>query len=564
MKLAPILLLLLPLTALAEPCPDWADTRAAMELGALSRQVAQWDDAYHNQGRSLVADEIYDQARERLQSWHRCFPNALNNLPDPLTGSTGKLAHPVAQTGLRKLHEAAVNEWIASRDDLWIQPKVDGVAVTLVYRNGMLQQAISRGDGRLGQDWTARARQLPGVPTQLPEPLDAVLQGELYWRLNDHVQSRDGSQGARGKVAGLMARQSLDEQQSRAIGLFVWDWPDGPASMDERLSRLQALGFGDSRHYSKPIRSAEQARQWRQHWFDQPQPFASDGVVLRQGARPSGERWQAEAPHWAIAWKYPASQALAVVQTVDFSIGRTGRITPILRLQPVDLDERRISRVSLGSLQAWEKLDIRPGDQVSIRLAGLTIPRLDQVIWRSPERAAVRAPDPDQYHALSCWRPSVECRQQFLARLTWLAGKQGLNLPGIGAGTWNTLLAREQLDGLLDWLEFDSARLQQLPGIGPGRAAQLQQAFDQARQRPLQQWLQALGAPPGLQLRDADDWPALLSRSHTEWLQQPGVGPKSAERLQAFFAHPEVQRLGERLQRAGVAGFDTARQAPRG
>nr|WP_024306550.1 NAD-dependent DNA ligase LigB [Pseudomonas sp. P818] len=563
MKLMLLPLMLLPLTALAEPCPNWTQAHATVELGALSQQIAQWDEAYHNQGRSLVADEIYDQARERLQAWHECFPSALDKLPEPLAGSTGKLAHPVAQTGLRKLNEAAVSEWIANRDDLWIQPKVDGVAVTLVYRNGMLQQAISRGDGRLGQDWTARARQLPGVPTQLPEPLDAVLQGELYWRLNDHVQGRDGSQGARGKAAGLMARQSLDEQESRSIGLFVWDWPDGPASMDERLSKLQALGFGDSLHYSQPIRSVEQARQWRQHWYRQGLPFASDGVVLRQGTRPPGERWQAEAPHWAIAWKYPASQALAVVQAVKFQIGRTGRITPILHLQPVDLDERRIGRVALGSLQAWEKLDIRPGDQVSIRLAGLTIPRLDQVIWRSPERAAVQAPNPEQYHALSCWRPSADCRQQFLARLNWLAGKQGLNLPGVGPGVWDTLLAGEQLDGLLDWLEFDREHLQQLPGIGPRRAAQLQQAFAQAQQRPLQQWLQALGAPPGLQLGEDDDWSTLLSRNRKDWLQQPGVGPKSAERLWAFFSHPDVQRLGVRLQQAGIAGFQPPESSPR-
>lgn len=559
-----IALLFFPLLAQAASCPDWPTSRAQSELTALSQQIAEWDDAYHNHGRSLVADDIYDQARERLQAWHRCFPGVLGALPEPLAGSTGKLAHPVAQTGLRKLNEAAVVDWMASRDDLWIQPKVDGVAVTLVYRNGTLQQAISRGDGRQGQDWTARARQLPSIPTQLNEPRNAVLQGELYWRLDDHVQSRDGGQGARGKAAGLMARQALSEQEASAIGLFVWDWPDGPTQMPERLQALQRLGFGDSLNYTQALHTPEQARQWRQRWFDEPQPFASDGVVLRQGMRPSGERWQAEAPHWAIAWKYPASQALAVVQAVDFNIGRTGRITPILRLQPVDLDERRISRVALGSLQAWEKLDIRPGDQVSIRLAGLTIPRLDQVIWRSPERAVVHAPNPDQYHTLSCWRLSAECRQQFLARLNWLAGKQGLNLNGLGPGTWNTLLASEQLDGLLDWLEFDSEQLQQLPGIGPRRASQLQITFAQAQQRSLQQWLQALGAPPGLKLNAEDDWITLLTRDRTEWLQQPGVSQRSAERLLAFFSHPEVQRLGERLQQAGIAGFQPRENAPRG
>ena len=559
-----IALLLFPLTAQAAPCPDWPANRAKSELSVLSQQIAEWDDAYHNHGRSLIADELYDQARERLQSWHQCFPNALVDLPEPLAGSTGKLAHPVAQTGLRKLNDAAVAEWVASRDSLWIQPKVDGVAVTLVYQGGILKQAISRGDGRHGQDWTARARQLPAIPKHLKQPLDAVLQGELYWRLDDHVQSRDGGAGARGKVAGLMARQSLDEQETNAIGLFVWDWPNGPENMPERLKALQNLGFSDSLHYTQPLNSTADARGWRQHWLNAPLSFASDGVVIRQGIRPPGERWQAEAPHWAIAWKYPASQALAVVQAVDFNIGRTGRITPILRLQPVDLDERRISRVALGSLQAWEELDIRPGDQVAIRLAGLTIPRLDQVIWRSQERAAVQAPDPNRYHAMSCWRLSSECQQQFQARLNWLAGKQGLNLPGVGPGTWSTLLAGQKLHGLLDWLEFDSEHLQQLPGIGQRRASQLQQAFAQAQRRSLQQWLQALGAPPGIQLGVEDDWATLLGRSHADWMKQPGVSQKSAERLLAFFSHPEVQRLGAQLQEAGTVGFLPQENSPRG
>ncbi|SFO74688.1 DNA ligase (NAD+) [Ectopseudomonas composti] len=557
-----IALLLLPLTAQATVCPDWPASRAKSELTALGQQIAAWDDAYHNHGRSLVADELYDQARERLQGWQQCFPDALKRLPEPLAGSTGKLTHPVPQTGLRKLNDDAVAQWMAERDDLWIQPKVDGVAVTLVYRDGVLQQAISRGDGHHGQDWTARARQLTAIPTHLKQPRDAVLQGELYWRLDGHVQSRDGGAGARGKAAGLMARQTLDPQQVDAIGLFVWDWPDGPESMPERLQALHELGFSDSLRYTQPLQDAGDARRWRQGWFDQAQPFASDGVVLRQGKRPPGQRWQAEAPRWAIAWKYPASQALAVVQAVDFNIGRSGRITPVLRLQPVDLDERRISRVALGSLQTWEKLDIRPGDQVAIRLAGLTIPRLDQVIWRSPQRATVQAPDPARYHALSCWRLSSECQQQFHARLSWLAGKQGLNLPGVGPGTWNALLAGERLHGLLDWLELDNEQLQQLPGVGSRRASQLQHAFAQAQQRSLQQWLKALGVPPGLNLGADDDWATLQARSHADWLRQPGVSRQNAERLLAFFSHPEVRRLGSQLQRAGVEGFQSLENPP--
>ncbi|VXC08881.1 DNA ligase B [Pseudomonas sp. 8Z] len=552
------LLLLLPLFAQAEPCPDWPTARATQELSALQAQLATWDDAYHNHGDSLVADELYDQARARLSRWQNCFGQPQQAPQIALQGAPSELVHPIAQTGLRKLDESAIEQWMSKRDDLWIQPKVDGVAVTLVYRNGQLQQAISRGDGLSGQDWTARAQQLPAIPKRLPEALDATLQGELYWRLENHQQARDGSVGARGKAAGLMARQSIQDDEASAIGLFVWAWPDGPEEMPQRLAGLQRLGLGDSTHYTYPVADLAQAQQWRQRWYRQALPFASDGVVLRQGRRPAGERWQAEPPHWAVAWKYPASQALAVVQKVHFNIGRSGRISPVLELQPVQLDDRRISRVAVGSLSRWQALDIRPGDQVSIRLSGLTIPRLDAVIWRSQQRAEVNAPRPDDFHSLSCWHSSPQCQTQFQARLAWLSGKQGLALNGVGPGTWSNL----NMQGLLDWLELDAQQLQSLPGIGAQRAQQLQQTFNQAREKPLQQWLGALGAPSGFDSGALHDWPSLVARSQDDWQRLPGIGPKRAEQLQAFFSHAEVQRLAAHLQKIGVTAFQPNQAAP--
>lgn len=546
------------MSSLAAPCPDWSNAQAAQELTALQDQLANWDDAYHNQGRSLVADELYDQARARLSQWQTCFGQAQQAPGDALVGASTERPHPIAQTGLRKLDEAGIGQWLAGRNDIWIQPKVDGVAVTLVYRQGRLQQAISRGDGRSGQDWTARALELPAIPQQLPQTLDAILQGELYWRLDNHQQARDGSAGARGKVAGLMARQRINAEEAAGIGLFVWDWPDGPADMQARLAGLQRLGLEDSRSYSRPVENLAQAAEWRQRWYRSALPFASDGVVLRQGQRPAGERWQAEPPHWAVAWKYPASQALAVVQRVHFNIGRTGRINPVLELQPVLLDDRRISRVAVGSLQRWQALDIRPGDQVAIRLSGLTIPRLDEVIWRSQQRADVDVPHAEEYHALSCWHSSTPCQQQFQARLAWLSGKQGLAMSGVGPGLWGSL----GLHGLLDWLELDARQLQSLPGIGAQRAEQLQQAFHQAREKPLRQWLRALGAPPGFDSGTLDDWQSLTERDLDTWRRQPGVGQKRAEQLLAFFSHPEVQSLARQLQKAGVAAFQSRQNAP--
>ncbi|MBA1273644.1 NAD-dependent DNA ligase LigB [Stutzerimonas azotifigens] len=544
------------LPALAASCPDWAPSHAHREIAALDGQVAEWDAAYHGRGQSLVPDEVYDQARARLDGWRRCFPADVGTPLDPLVGRGGERLHPVMQTGLAKLaDEAEVTRWMSSRKNLWIQPKVDGVAVTLVYRDGSLQQAISRGDGRSGQDWTARVRQLPGIAQRLPLSEPVILQGELYWRLSDHVQATAGGTGARSKVAGLMARQRIPAEEAAGIGLFVWDWPNGPDDMQARLRGLAAMGFADTAEFSQPLTGIAEARRWRDYWYRNALPFASDGVVLKQAARPEASRWRAEPPSWAAAWKYPVVTALAEVREVTFTIGRTGRITPMLSIEPVILDGRRITQLSVGSLQRWKALDIRPGDQVAVALAGLTIPRLEGVIWQATQRQAVAMPDPARHHPLSCWRPEPGCEAQFLARLAWLGGKRGLALPGVGPETWRSLLEAGLLTDLGDWLELDAARLAELPGIGPLRAAALRQRFDEARQRPFDRWLAGLGLAPGVKLEADITWAALAVRSQAQWAEQPGIGAGRAHQLHAFFNDPQVAALAARLQAAGIEGF---------
>lgn len=550
-----LLLYCLVCPLLAAPCPDWSASRAGAELAALQQQLNTWDRAYHQQGHSPISDELYDQARERLQDWQQCFAQPMPAPPADL-GPPGTQAHPIAHTGLHKLRdEQAVQQWRQGRSELWIQPKVDGVAVTLHYRDGRLLQAISRGDGRRGQDWTTQARLIAAIPQRLPRNDELILQGELYWRLPGHVQARDGSGTARSQVAGALQRSRLDADSAARIGLFVWDWANGPSSMDERLLGLRALGFADSAGLTLAIAGLAQARHWREHWYRSPLPFASDGVVLRQGSRPPGSSWAAEPPQWAAAWKYPLSQALAQVRAVHFQIGRSGRITPVLQLQPVRLEQRRIQRVSLGSLQRWQALDIRPGDQVAISLAGLTIPRLDGVVWRSAERPALAGPDPAAYHALSCWQPGTGCASQFAARLAWLGGKQGLQLAGVGPGTWAKLQQAGKLPDLLAWLDLDQAELAQTPGFGARSASQLQQSFASARRRPFAQWLKALGLPASGAAALDTDWDTLAARDVQAWDAFSGIGPQRAAQLVAFFHHPDVQALRQRLHAAGVAGF---------
>jgi DNA ligase (NAD+) len=542
------------LSANAAQCPDWPPERSSNEVSALQKQIDIWDDHYHRQGHSLVADELYDQSRVRLAEWRRCFN--LVSSTDPLRTASGTVAHPIAHTGLEKLRDGrAVEHWLRDRNDVWVQPKVDGVAVTLIYRQGLLTQAISRGDGARGQDWTRSARQIIAIPQQLSQPRDLLVQGELYWRLTDHVQSRAGSLNARSTVAGLMARKTLSTEQARGIGLFVWDWPQGPVSQPARVATLDRLGFAGTAPYSQPVSTLAEAEHWRDHWYRSPLPFASDGIVLRQGQRPSAERWQAKPPYWGAAWKYPFAQALAEVRQVHFKIGRTGRITPVLELTPVMLDDRQIKRVSVSSLQRWQAMDIRPGDQVAISLAGLTIPRLEGVVLRSTDRPVLNVPLAADFHPLSCWQPTPGCEGQFLARLTWLSGKQGLALPHVGPGTWEKLLATGRLDNLLDWLTLDAQELANIDGFGERSAARLMDSFNGARQRSFTHWLKALGLPPTGQARLADSWQELAQRDTERWQAEAGIGPGRAAQLSAFFRDPQVLALSETLRGAGVDGF---------
>jgi len=552
------LVLLLAGTAQASDCPDWSSTRAGQELSALRDRLDGWNHAYRIDGRSPVDDAIYDQAQRRLAQWTGCFPGQAPAPLSELADADGHASAAVAQTGLAKLPDAdAVAGWIRERDghDLWVQPKVDGVAVTLLYLDGQLQQAVSRGDGLHGSDWTMLAHSIEAIPDRLPHaPARVVLQGELYWRVPGHVQTRDGGASARAMVAGALARNRLDAATAAQIGLFVWDWPDGPADMPARLSGLQAMGLTDSIRYTQAVTTLDEVERWRQRWYRQAMPFAADGTVLRQGHRPQASSWQAAPPTWAVAWKYPAARALAEVRAVRFTIGRSGRITPVLELEPVQLDDRRVQRVAVGSLQRWRQLDIRPGDQVEVALAGLTVPQLRSVVWRAQERVAVAEPDPDVYGPLSCWHASSGCEQQFLARLVWLGGPHGLRIEGLGADTWQALVDAGLIHGLLDWMELDPGQLDAVPGIGVTRATVLAEGFTLARRSSFHRWLQGLGVP-SVAITGAIDWDDMNARDEDDWRKLSGIGAGRAGQLVAFFRCADVREQAARLHAAGVQGF---------
>ncbi|ERL51140.1 hypothetical protein BJB45_14645 [Halomonas huangheensis] len=571
-------LLLMALSLMASPlmaspvaaaCPQWASEHAEKQLTELGQRLQDWNLAYRRDGSSPVSDDIYDQARADYRQWSSCFPEVVDRLPSPRLGAmllpslSTTLNHPVVHTGLNKAAtDGEVAVWLARHAPTWVQPKVDGVAVTLVYRRGQLVQLISRGDGRTGQDWTRHAEVIAAVPQQLDvsrfdnaNAEQLVVQGELYQRLAGHRQQQEGTAGARSRVAGWMAREQLTPDIGRQIGLFAWGWPTGPEAMDERLAGLAQLGFEDVRRFSVPLEGFASAAHWRRQWYTSPLPFATDGVVLHAATRPSGRHWLPQPPDWALAWKYPAREVLAQVRDIEFSIGRTGRITPVAKLYPVEVDGRTLRRVGLGSLDHWRALDLLPGDQAIIETAGLIIPQIKSVAWRGEPRYSVQAPLAEDYHPLSCWHPEPGCGQQFLARLDWLSGGSALQLRGIGPATWRRLVNAGLVQGLLDWRKLNAGQLARLTGVGQQRAQAILISFDEAQQRSFEQWLIALGAPPLPNGHGLTTWSALQQRSAEQWKRYPGVGEVTAKRWMQFVSDPEVQTLAAILADDGVVGF---------
>ncbi|MFO6299928.1 NAD-dependent DNA ligase LigB [Rahnella selenatireducens] len=542
---------------LPQDCPAWSSVQLARETHKLTEQLAQWDKAYHQSGSSPIEDAVYDNLRQKQSQWLQCAGLPLPELVVPARDDA-VMTHPVAHTGLNKLRDKqAVSDWMRGRKNLWVQPKVDGVAVSLIYRYGKLAALLSRGDGEKGQNWTGKAASIPSIPLSIPDKgPELVLQGELYLKMTGHQQSVEGGMNARSKVAGAMMRNSLSDQLSQ-FGIFIWSWPDGPADMREHLQKLSALGFPEVSQFTLAVNSVEDVSKWRDTWFLQPQPFATDGVVIRQQQEPAGKYWINKPATWAVAWKYPPARQLTEVSGITTTTGRSGKVTVILNLKTLKLGDKSVSKVSVGSVARFKAWDVLPGDQVAISLAGQGIPRLDDVTWRVSERPEINLPEPQQYDVLSCLTPEPGCAPQFLSRLVWLSSSEGVDMVGFGGATWQKLLDGIPPDSLVSWLNLNEKEMATVPGISVKQAQKLVAQIRLTRDKGFKRWLSALGFP-SFALKFAEqrqNWRQLEELSSDEWETMAGIGQKRARQVYDFIHHPQVVALAERLKQAKLPAF---------
>lgn len=538
-------------------CPAWSPARAQEEISRLQQQIKQWDDDYWKEGKSEVEDGVYDQLSARLTQWQRCFGSEPRDvMMPPLNGA---VRHPVAHTGVRKMVDKnALSLWMRERSDLWVQPKVDGVAVTLVYRDGKLNKAISRGNGLKGEDWTQKVSLISAVPQTVSGPLaNSTLQGEIFLQREGHIQQQMGGINARAKVAGLMMRQD-DSDTLNSLGVFVWAWPDGPQLMSDRLKELATAGFTLTQTYTRAVKNADEVARVRNEWWKAELPFVTDGVVVRAAKEPESRHWLPGQAEWLVAWKYQPVAQVAEVKAIQFAVGKSGKISVVASLAPVMLDDKKVQRVNIGSVRRWQEWDIAPGDQILVSLAGQGIPRIDDVVWRGAERTKPTPPE-NRFNSLTCYFASDVCQEQFISRLVWLGAKQVLGLDGIGEAGWRALHQTHRFEHIFSWLLLTPEQLQNTPGIAKSKSAQLWHQFNLARKQPFTRWVMAMGIPltrAALNASDERSWSQLLFSTEQFWQQLPGTGSGRARQVIEWKENAQIKKLGSWLAAQQITGFE--------
>lgn len=471
----------------------------------------------------------------------------------------GAVMHPVAHTGVRKMADKnALSLWMRERSDLWVQPKVDGVAVTLVYRDGKLNKAISRGNGLKGEDWTQKVSLISAVPQTVSGPLaNSTLQGEIFLQREGHIQQQMGGINARAKVAGLMMRQGNSDTLN-SLAVFVWAWPDGPQLMTDRLKELATAGFTLTQRYTRAVKNADEVARVRNEWWKAKLPFVTDGVVVRGAKEPESRHWLPGQAEWLVAWKYQPVAQVAEVKAIQFAVGKSGKISVVASLAPVMLDDKKVQRVNIGSVRRWQEWDIAPGDQILVSLAGQGIPRIDDVVWRGAERTKPTPPE-NRFNSLTCYFASDVCQEQFISRLVWLGSKQVLGLDGIGEAGWRALHQTHRFEHIFSWLLLTPEQLQNTPGIAKSKSAQLWHQFNLARNQPFTRWVMAMGIPltrAALNASDERSWSQLLFSTEQFWQQLPGTGSGRARQVIEWKENAQIKKLGSWLAAQQITGFE--------
>jgi len=585
---------------------DLANARERVER--LRAEITRHDDLYYGRNISEIEDHDYDALVRELADLEARFPElASADSPTAKVGADSDARFPSAlhsrpMISLQNSYELddvgafveRIEKELPGRDMLYaVEPKIDGVALAVRYRDGRLDMALTRGDGTNGDVVTANAATFPEIPVQLPDGWREVLggavsafevRGEAYLSLSrfrelNAEREEDGDEplaNPRNATAGTLKTLDADVVAHRRLSAFFYQlFPlEGTfelATHRDEIAAIAALGLPVNGF----LATAADLAELEAHLADLGElrptlDYQIDGAVLKVDDLTLHDRLgsTAKAPRWGLAYKYAAEEAESVIEAVTLQVGRTGVITPVAELRPVRLAGSTVSRATLHNWDELERKDIRVGDTVMVAKGGDVIPKVLRVVPdRRPDGAA---PVPPPEVCPVCAAPAARaegevayrcgndlCPAQVARRLKHFVGREAADVEGLGGRGIEQLIEIGLVRDVPDLYDLQAGVLEVLPGWGETSAAALIASLERSRERAWEQKIFALGIRMvgvttaralAERFRSIDE---LTAADLESLIAVDGVGKDVAEVLVEHFADPRVTDMVARLKDAG-------------
>lgn len=559
---------------------------------------------YYVEDAPEISDFQYDALMRELQDIEKANPELVTaDSPTHRIGGAPregfvKVTHEVPMMSLdNALNRAELASFYARLQEalaadaveVLCEPKIDGLAVSLIYEEGLFVRGATRGDGRTGEDVTANLRTIKTLPLRLKEQLPGrfEVRGEVcidkksFAALNAAREERGEPLFANPRNAAAGSLRTLDPRETARRGLKIYLYqivePErfGVATQSEMLDRIASLGLpmqGAQRLCRKMADIDAYLDEWETKRFEH--PIDTDGVVvkLNETALRPLLGVTAKAPKWAIAYKFPPEEKLTQLRSIEVTVGRTGVLTPTAVFDPVHLAGTMVKRAGLHNQDEIDRMDVRVGDFVWVHKAGEIIPEISGVeLSKRPEgavpfripsecpvcgSAAVRLPGEA---AVKCTNSA--CPAQLKERIIYFASRSAMDISGLGEKIIDQLVEKNMIHDYADIYSLTAEELAGLDRMAERSARNLTEAIEKSKQRPLGAVINALGisnigektandlAERYRSLRELER----VSRDDEEKLElADGIGPVLAQSLHAWFSEPHNQGLLARLEAAGV------------
>ena len=574
-------------------------SQAARRAHELGRLIREHDHRYYVLAEPAIADFEYDQLFAELRNLEERYPELQSPTSptrrvggEPLDGLE-QVAHAVpmlsldnsySRDELHAWHDRVCRDLGREPSGLAAELKIDGVSISLVFSGGKLVRAVTRGDGTLGDDVTANARTIRGLPLEvdgLPKLIE--IRGEVYLprsvfaQLNKERRSAGERDFANPRNAAAGSIRLLDSRAASRRRLALWCYQVAQTGAGEQshvaaLSWLVDLGFPVSPGFERCAGLADVESfidRWQEdrHGLD----YDTDGIVVKVDSVAEQEQLghTARSVRWAIAYKFPPEGQSSVLEDVIIQVGRTGVLTPVALLQPVRIAGSTVSRATLHNFDEVARLGVRVGDTVWVAKGGEVIPKITGVVTsKRPSDAAAIAPptacpvcatpverEPEEV-ALRC--PNPVCPAVTASRLRHFVSRGAMEIEGLGGRTLNQLVEAGLVTDEASLWDLEAGVLADLPGWGEVSAARVLRELDEARQRPLPRLLFALGLPhvgeraSKLLAARFGSLENLAAAETDDMINLEGIGPVIADSVKSWMAATENRELIARLVARGV------------